>query len=218
MTGYQAATTATQLSFDELGTPLRETTFCVFDLETTGVSPQRDAVTEIGAVKVRGGEVLGEFATLVDPGRGIPLEIVSLTGITQAMVSSAPAMNMVLPAFLEFAAGTVLVAHNAPFDTGFLRAACGEHGYPWPRPAVLCTVRLARRVLSRQEAPSCKLSALAYLFGAATTPVHRALDDALATVDVLHGLLERVGPLGVQSLEELLDFLPAVTAAQRRKR
>ncbi|MGH3435403.1 MAG: DEDD exonuclease domain-containing protein [Sciscionella sp.] len=218
MIGYDAAATAIQLSFDELGTPLRQTTFCVFDLETTGVSPQRDAVTEIGAVKVRGGEVLGEFATLVDPGRGIPLEIVSLTGITQAMVSNAPAMNVVLPAFLEFAAGTVLVAHNAPFDTGFLRAACEEHGYPWPRPAVLCTVRLARRVLSRQEAPSCKLSALAHLFGAATTPAHRALDDALATVDVLHGLLERVGPLGVQSLEELLDFLPAVTAAQRRKR
>ncbi|HEY4018561.1 MAG TPA: exonuclease domain-containing protein, partial [Pseudonocardiaceae bacterium] len=72
----------TQLAFDELGTPLRETTFVVFDLETTGGSAERDAVTEIGAVKVRGGEVLGEFATLVDPERGVPPEIVALTGIT----------------------------------------------------------------------------------------------------------------------------------------
>ncbi|WP_156758334.1 DEDD exonuclease domain-containing protein [Actinokineospora pegani] len=207
-----------QLSFDELGTPLRETTFVVFDLETTGGSAAEDAITEIGAVKVRGGVVLGEFATLVDPGRGIPPEIVTLTGITDFMVSAAPRVDTVLPAFLEFAAGSVLVAHNSGFDVGFLKAACARLGYPWPRPAVVCTVRLGRRVLSREEAPSCRLSALAELFQAETKPIHRALDDAKATVDVLHGLLERVGSLGVQSLEELLDYLPEVTPAQRRKR
>ncbi|MFC0432280.1 DEDD exonuclease domain-containing protein [Kutzneria buriramensis] len=207
-----------QLSFDELGTPLRETTFVVVDLETTGGRPGEDAITEIGAVKVRGGVVLGEFATLVNPRRGIPPEIVRLTGITEAMVYEAPPIDEVLPAFLEFAAGAVLVAHNAPFDTGFLKAACTQHGYAWPKPAVLCTVRLARRVLSREEAPSCRLSALAELFSTETTPNHRALDDARATVDVLHGLLERLGPVGVQSLEELFDYLPDVTPAQRRKR
>ncbi|SHF45108.1 DEDD exonuclease domain-containing protein [Streptoalloteichus hindustanus] len=211
-------TTAAQLSFDELGSPLRETTFVVVDLETTGGRADEDAITEIGAVKVRGGEVVGEFATLVDPGRGIPPTIVALTGITQAMVADAPTMDTVLPAFLEFAAGAVLVAHNAGFDVTFLRAACERLGYPWPKPPVLCTVRLARRVLTRDEAPSCKLSALARLFRAGTEPVHRALADARATVDVLHGLLERVGPLGVHSLEELLAFLPEVTPAQRRKR
>jgi DNA polymerase-3 subunit epsilon len=207
-----------QLSFDELGTPLRETTFVVVDLETTGGRAGEDAITEIGAVKVRGGEVLGEFGTLVNPRRGIPPEIVRLTGITEAMVYTAPPIEEVLPAFLEFAAGAVLVAHNAPFDTGFLRAACTAHGYAWPKPAVLCTVRLARRVLTREEAPSCRLSALAELFRTETTPNHRALDDAKATVDVLHGLLERLGPMGVQSLEELFDYLPDVTPAQRRKR
>jgi DNA polymerase-3 subunit epsilon len=207
-----------QLTFDELGTPLRDTTFVVFDLETTGSSPGADGVTEIGAIKVRGGEVLGEFATLVDPGRPIPPQIVELTGITQAMVYDAPTMDRVLPAFLEFASGAVLVAHNAGFDTGFMRAACQTHGYPWPRPAVVCTVRLARRVVSRQDTPSYRLSALAALFGSATTPNHRALEDARATVDVLHALLERVGSLGVHSLEELLDYLPEVTSAQRRKR
>ncbi|HVK26474.1 MAG TPA: DEDD exonuclease domain-containing protein [Actinokineospora sp.] len=207
-----------QLAFDELGTPLRETTFVVFDLETTGGSAETDAITEFGAVKIRGGEVVAEFATLVDPGRGIPPEIVALTGITDAMVYTAPRVEAVLPAFLEFAAGAVLVAHNAGFDVGFIKAACKRLGYRWPKPAVVCTVRLGRRVLTREEAPSCKLSALAALFRASTMPNHRALADARATVDVLHALLERVGSLGVQSLEELLDYLPEVTAAQRRKR
>ncbi|WP_026361043.1 DEDD exonuclease domain-containing protein [Amycolatopsis nigrescens] len=207
-----------QLAFDELGTPLRDTTFVVFDLETTGTRPGANGITEIGAVKVRGGEVLGEFGTFVNPGMPIPPQIVSLTGITTAMVHDAPPIEHVLPAFLEFISGAVLVAHNAAFDTGFMRAACEAHGYPWPKTAVVCTVRLARRVISRQDTPSYKLSALAALFGATTTPNHRALADARATVDVLHALLERVGGVGVHSLEELLDYLPEVTAAQRRKR
>ncbi|HEV2784051.1 MAG TPA: DEDD exonuclease domain-containing protein [Actinophytocola sp.] len=207
-----------QLSFDELGTPLRSTTFVVFDLETTGGSPESDTVTEIGAVKVRGGEVLGEFATLVDPGRGIPPEIVSLTGITNAMVYTAPKLEQVLPAFLEFSVGSVLVAHNSGFDIGFMRAACTRFGYRWPKPAVVCTAKLARRVLTRDEAPSCRLSALATMFHATVAPIHRALPDAKATVDVLHGLLERVGSLGVHTLEELLDYIPDVTPEQRRKR
>jgi DNA polymerase III subunit epsilon len=207
-----------QLAFDELGTPLRDTTFVVFDLETTGTRPGPDGITEIGAVKVRGGVVIGEFATLVNPGMPIPPQIVALTGITGAMLYDAPPIERVLPAFLEFAAGAVLVAHNAPFDTGFLRAACQEYGYAWPKPAVVCTVRLARRILTRQDTPSFRLSALAALFGASTVPNHRALADARATVDVLHALLERVGPLGVHSLEELIDYLPEVTPAQRRKR
>jgi DNA polymerase-3 subunit epsilon len=207
-----------QLTFDELGTPLRDTTFCVVDLETTGGSATADAITEIGAVKVRGGEVLGEFGTLVDPERGIPPQVVSLTGITERMVTGAPTIDVALPAFLEFAAGSVVVAHNSGFDVGFLRANCERLQYAWPKPTVLCTVKLARRVLSREEAPSCRLSALAALFGARTTPTHRALDDAKATVDVLHALLERVGNLGVHSLEELLGYLPEVTPVQRRKR
>ncbi|MBB5906787.1 DEDD exonuclease domain-containing protein [Actinoalloteichus hymeniacidonis] len=207
-----------QLTFDELGTPLRDVTFVVVDLETTGGSNRGDAITEIGAVKVRGGQVIGEFGTLVNPGRGIPPMIMSLTGITDAMVTEAPRIDSVLPAFLEFAAGCVLVAHNAPFDVGFLRSAAEALERPWPRPTVLCTVRLARRILSRDEAPNVKLGTLARLFRSDTTPSHRALADARATVNVLHGLLERVGGVGVQSLEELLDYLPEVTSAQRRKR
>ncbi|MEU4743475.1 DEDD exonuclease domain-containing protein, partial [Actinosynnema sp. NPDC023658] len=208
----------TQLTFDELGTPLRETTFVVFDLETTGGRADEDSITEIGAVKVRGGQVIGEFGTLVDPERGIPPQVVALTGITQMMVTGAPKLTTVLPAFLEFAAGAVLVAHNSGFDVGFMKAACARHGYTWPKPTVVCTVKLARRVLSREEAPSCRLSALAQLFGVSEQPNHRALTDARATVEVLHRLLERVGSVGVHSLEELVAYLPEVTPAQRRKR
>ncbi|MHA6783918.1 DEDD exonuclease domain-containing protein [Pseudonocardia saturnea] len=212
-----------QLSFDELGTPLREVTFVVLDLETTGGSPKQHEITEIGAWKVRGGERIGELSTLVDPGVGIPPGIVALTGITTAMVQRAPRLPAVLPALLEFLRGAVLVAHNAPFDSGFLRAACERHGHPWPRPPVLCTARLARAVLSREEAPSVRLGALARLFGTATVPNHRAPDDAGATVEVLHHLLERIGNLGVQSLEELLAMARESaphrpTTDQRRKR
>ncbi|MDP4960033.1 MAG: exonuclease domain-containing protein, partial [Mycobacterium sp.] len=183
--------------------PLDETTFVVVDLETTGGRAKAagdgscDAITEIGAVKVRGGEVIGEFATLVDPKRAIPPQIVELTGITTAMVRDAPAIGAVLPMFLEFAHGAVLVAHNAGFDIGFLKAAAEQCGIGWPRPPVLCTVRLARRVLSREEAPSVRLSAVARLLGSATEPTHRALDDARACVDVLHALIGRVGNQGV---------------------
>nr|WP_306359359.1 DEDD exonuclease domain-containing protein [Nocardia sp. CC227C] len=207
-----------QLAFDDLDTPLYATTFVVVDLETTGTSPEGDAITEIGAVKVRGGEVLGEFATLVNPGRSIPPQIVQVTGITTAMVYDAPRIDAVLPGFLEFAAGAVLVAHNARFDLGFLKAAALRCELAWPAFQVLCTVRLARRILGRDEAPSVKLSVLAQLLGAETTPTHRALDDARATVDVLHALIGRVGNLGVHSLTELVDYLPEVTRQHRAKR
>src|SRR3954465_15751503 len=122
--GLGGTLAAGQHSFDELGDPLREITFVVVDLETTGGSAVTESITEIGAVKVRGGEVLGEFATLVDPGRTIPPQITLLTGITDYMVADAPRITAVLPPFLEFIRGTVLVAHNAGFDVGFLKAAC----------------------------------------------------------------------------------------------
>ncbi|WP_226921265.1 DEDD exonuclease domain-containing protein [Georgenia subflava] len=209
-----------QLGLDEIGTPLHEVTFVVVDLETTGGSPAGSEITEIGAVKVRGGEVLGEFQTLVNPGLAIPPMITVLTGITNAMVMAAPPITEVLPAFLEFAGlghGTVLVAHNAGFDVDFLRHATERMDLEWPRPQVLDTVALARRVVTRDEAPNHKLSTLAALFSTAVTPDHRALHDARATVDVLHALLGRVGPLGVTHLEDLATATDPVPARRRRK-
>ncbi|HET8717424.1 MAG TPA: DEDD exonuclease domain-containing protein, partial [Nocardioidaceae bacterium] len=208
-----------QRSFDELGRSLREVTFCVVDLETTGGSAQGGSmITEIGAVKVRGGEVLGEFQTLVNPAQAIPAFIAVLTGITDSMVATAPSIEQVLPQFLEFAQGCVLVAHNAPFDVGFLKHFAAEQQRPWPAFEVVDTARLARRVITRDDAPNCKLSSLARLFDAETTPNHRALSDARATVDVLHGLMARLGGLGVHTLEELQTFSSRVSQAQRKKR
>ncbi|MDQ1482810.1 MAG: polymerase subunit epsilon [Actinomycetota bacterium] len=207
-----------QGTLDELGTPLAEVTFVVVDLETTGGSPADAHITEVGAVKIRGGEVLGEFQTLVNPGEPIPAFISVLTGITDQMVGDSPRIPGVLSAFLEFARGSVLVAHNAPFDISFLKAAAELTGQSWPPFQVVDTAHLARQLISSDEAPNRRLGTLARLFGAATTPDHRALHDARATVDVLHGLLSRVGSLGVVTLEELSTFSSRVTSAQRRKR
>ncbi len=207
-----------QLTTDALGTPLHEATFVVVDLETTGGAPADAGITEIGAVRVRGGEVIGEFATLVNPGVPIPPFVASLTGITDGLVAGAERIEAVLPAFLEFVRGAVLVAHNAPYDVGFLKGACARHGYAWPAPTVVDTARIARVALHRDEVRNCKLATLAAHFRATVTPTHRALDDARATVDVLHGLLARVGDLGVQSVEDLLAFSSTVTPVQRHKR
>ncbi|MFK5583999.1 DEDD exonuclease domain-containing protein [Serinicoccus sp. LYQ131] len=207
-----------QETFEDLGTSLSDVTFVVVDLETTGGSPSGSQITEIGAVKVRGGEVLGEFQTLVRPSTPIPPFISVLTGITNAMVGDAPPISTVLPQFLEFAAGSVLVAHNAGFDVSFLKAAAAETGHRWPAFGVVDTVRLARQLVHKDEAPNHKLGSLAALFGATTTPDHRALHDARATVDVLHALIGRVGNLGVHTLEELRSYSSRVSTAQRRKR
>lgn len=207
-----------QPTFDDLGTSLADVTFVVVDLETTGGSATDSAITEIGAVKVRSGVVLGEFATLVRPNVAIPAFITALTGISNHMVANAPPIETALPAFLQFAHGSILVAHNARFDVSFLKVAAANTGHPWPGFGVLDTVHLARQLVSRDEAPNHKLSSLAHLFGASTTPDHRALHDAQATVDVLHALIARVGNLGVQTLEELMSYSGRVAPATRRKR
>ncbi|WP_106208291.1 DEDD exonuclease domain-containing protein [Kineococcus rhizosphaerae] len=213
---------AIQTSFEDLGQPLSEVTFVVLDLETTGGPPSGAEITEIGAVKVRGGQVLGEFQTLVRPASAIPAFVQVLTGITNRMVASAPSTREVLPSFLEFAGfdrGAVLVAHNAPYDVSFLKAACELSERPWPKPRVVDTVVLARQLVDRDEAPDRKLGTLARLFSTTTTPDHRALHDARATVDVLHALLGRVGNRGVHSLEDLSAFAAtAVNPARRAKK
>ncbi len=184
--------------------------FVVFDLETSGAAPSTGAaVTEIGAVKVLGGEIIGEFQTFVNPGHYLSDFITSLTGITDAMLIGAPTIDQVLPTFLDFIGPhneTVLVAHNSPFDMSFMKAAAIAHSYEWPDYKVIDTARVARYVLERDEVPNCKLSTLAPFFGSPTLPSHRALDDARATVDVLHGIFERLGSHDVTTLEQLLQF------------
>jgi len=180
-----------------------EIEFAVIDLETTGWSPGAAAITEVAAVRVRGGRRQGEFASLVNPGVPVPPGIEDLTGISDWMLAAAPKLPAVLPGLLDFADGCVLVAHNAPFDVGFLRAACAECGLAWPRFTVLDTVMLARQLMNPDEVPDCKLGTLAGFFKARTTPSHRALADARATADVLGWLIRRLTHYGIRTLDEL---------------
>jgi len=189
---------------------LAQTTFAVLDLETSGGSPRLGAgITEIGVVKVKGGEVLGTFQSFVDPGHSLPVFITQLTGISDEMLISAPYIDEILPTLFEFLGSpeeTVVVAHNSPFDLSFLKAASKTHEIEWPEYLTVDTARLARAVLDRDEVNNCKLSTLAEFFGASTSPNHRALDDAMATVDVLHGLIERLAGFDVHSFEQLRNF------------
>ena len=191
-----------QRSFEDLGTPLAGVTFCVLDLETTGGSPADSAITEIGACKVQMGEAVGSFHTLVNPGQPVPAFVRLLTGISDDLLIEAPDIAAVLPSLLEFVKGTVLVAHNARFDVGFLNAALERCDYPRLENRVVDTAILARKILAG-EVPNHKLSTLAQYLRCAHQPNHRAYTDVLATIDVLHHLIERVAGFGVTTLEDL---------------
>jgi DNA polymerase-3 subunit epsilon len=192
-----------QTTLDE-GIRLSEVTFCVVDLETTGGSPKDCRITEVGAVTYRGGERLGVFQALVDPGASIPPFIAQLTGISDQLVAGEPPIEEVLPAFCEFARGAVFVAHNARFDFSFLNENLGRLDYPLlPGPPV-CTAKLARRVVW-PDVPNVKLRTLAQYFRTRATPIHRALDDAEACAEVLHGLLDLGGRLGILTLGDLRE-------------
>jgi DNA polymerase III epsilon subunit family exonuclease len=188
---------------------LSQTTFVVLDLETSGASPKSgSAITEIGAVKVRGGEVLGTFKTFVNPGKSLPPFITELTGITDEMLIDAPRIESVLPLLFEFLGSdksTVFVAHNAPFDLSFLKASAALHGYAWPNFRVIDTVKAARFVLTKDDVANYQLGTLAVYFRTEIAPNHRALDDALATVDVLHGIIERMGTFGITTINQMLN-------------
>lgn len=198
---------------------LSETTFAVLDLETSGGSPRLGAgITEIGVVKVKGGEVLGTFQSFVDPGHSLPYFITELTGITDEMLVSAPFIDEILPTLFEFLGSveeTVVVAHNSPFDLSFLKAASVTHEIPWPNYQTVDTARLARAILDKDEVTNCKLATLANFFGATTSPSHRALDDAKATVDVLHGLIERLAGFNISNFEEMRNFPSKKKRAKR---
>lgn len=185
--------------------------FTVVDIETTGWAPEDAAITEIGAVRVRAGQMVAEFTSLVNPGTPVPVSITELTGITDQMLISAPPVASVLPGLLAFARGSVLAAHNAPFDLRFLTAASAGMGLDWPCFEVLDTVRLARHLMATpQEVPDRKLATLAQFFATPVRPSHRALDDARCTAVVLGRLLGRLADReGVTTLSELDQWLAA---------
>ncbi|HUK76777.1 MAG TPA: exonuclease domain-containing protein [Thermoleophilia bacterium] len=180
---------------------LADVAFTVVDLETTGGTPGFTKITEIGAVRLEGGCQVATFSQLVDPRQPVPAKITDITGISAAMLVGQPPIEEVLPRFLEFSADSVLVAHNARFDLGFLDYELSVlMRRTFPRPT-LDTLRLARRVLSPMR---CSLAALAERFDTEVKPRHRALDDALATAEILLILLARAQEQGVATLEEVV--------------
>lgn len=197
-----------------LAEPLDAATWVVVDLETTGGAAARGhGIIEIGALKVRGGRVVEQFAELVHPGRRLPPFITGLTGITDAMLAGRPRIEAVLPRFVDFARGAVLVAHNAAFDLGFLDAArLAVSGDTFAQPCA-CTLRLARRVLPQVRRKS--LDALAGHFGIPLVDRHRALGDARITVEVLFHLLELLRRRGVARVAEVLDLQHSASDGRR---
>ena len=182
---------------------LADVAFTVVDLETTGATPGFAKITEIGAVRLEGGREVGTFSTLVNPGLRIPAMITGITGIDDATVADAPPIDVALPRFVSFAADSVLVAHNAQFDLGFLDYELGRlQRRTFPRPA-LDTLRLARKLCPQQR---CSLSALSHRFDTRVKPVHRALQDAQATAELLLLFLSWLEEQGMSTLEEVARF------------
>jgi DNA polymerase-3 subunit epsilon len=179
---------------------LSDVVFTVVDLETTGGTPGLAKITEVGAVRVERGEQTATFASLVDPRVHIPAMITRLTGIDDGTVAGAPPIETVLPRFVEFAEGTVLVAHNARFDLGFLDYELGRLCRQSFQRPVLDTLRLARKLCPQQR---CSLAALAERFDTAVKPGHRALRDAQATAELLLLFLSWLEEQGMTTLEEV---------------
>ena len=166
-----------------------EGTFICFDIETTGLSPNHEKITEIGAVKVVNGEITDTFSTFANPEKPIPPRIVQLTGITDDMVADAPSQSEAVSAFLEFAGDNVLVAHNAPFDTSFIRRACENMGREYNYTSV-DTVAIARAILP--DIKNVKLDTVADYLRLGKFNHHRATDDATILAKIFISLCDRL--------------------------
>ncbi len=174
--------------------------FVVFDIETTGLSARNDKITEIGAVKIKNGIIIDKFEQLINPGIPIPSNITSLTGITDDMVADMPKIEDVLPEFLNFIGNSILVAHNASFDVGFIREAC-NHMKINLNNAVLDTLELSRALFPNLK--SHKLNIIAKFLNVELINHHRAVDDAKATGDILIKMLDILEEKGINTPNKL---------------
>ncbi len=177
--------------------------FVVFDIETTGLSPTNDMITEIGAVKIVNGQIVEEYNQLINPERSIPENIVELTGITNEMVKNMPTIDQVLPKFEEFVGDAVLVAHNAAFDVGFIREQLRRRGKELKNP-ILDTLELSRNLLSHLK--SHKLNIIAKHLNISLVNHHRAVDDAKATAEIFLKFIELLKRRGISDIANINDI------------
>ncbi len=173
------------------------------DIETTGLSKHYHRITEIAAVKFENNKIVDQFETLVNPQTPIPSFIVKLTGITNEMVSNAPTIDKIMPHFLNFVGDSIVVAHNATFDHGFLSKNAERLGLNFENKR-LCTRKLANRLLP--ELPSKKLSIICNHLGIVNKQEHRAMTDVLATVEIFSKFLEDLDFMGINQQEHIIKF------------
>ena len=179
-------------------------TFVVFDIETTGLSKETESITEIGAVKVVDGKIIDRFSTFVNPERPIPAEITKLTGITNEMVADAPVITEILPKFLEFCQDAVLVAHNANFDTGFIRLNAERKCGIEVKNTVLDTLELSRSLLP--ELKKHKLDIVCEQLGVSLEGHHRAVNDAEATAEVFLKFIDMLVEKEIYKVDDINVF------------
>ena len=197
--GYLVPDENSVLSNDK-GQTLKDTTYCVFDLETTGFSFRTEKITEIGIMKIRNGEIIDTFETFVNPEKPIPAKVQEVTHITDDMVKDAPKIEEVLPKVMEFFGDSVLVAHNADFDTGFLRYNCQQLGYKFEN-TYLDTLALAKNLFPNYK--KYKLGVIAENLGIEVLVAHRALDDVDTTVKVFNIMCKMLEDAGVEKLSDI---------------
>ena len=188
-------------------------TFVVFDLETTGFSPSKNQIIEIGAVKVVNGSITERFSTFVNPKVPIPFEIEQLTSINDDMVLDAPTIDEILPKFMEFCQDAVMVAHNADFDMSFIKHNCSALGLECEK-TVLDTVALSRVLLPALN--RFKLDTVAKALNVSLAHHHRAVDDAVCTAEIFVKLVEMLRDRGVETMEDL-DQMESYTEETIRK-
>ncbi|MBP3488246.1 MAG: PolC-type DNA polymerase III [Roseburia sp.] len=174
--------------------------YVVFDLETTGLSPDKNKIIEIGAVKVEGGAITERFSTFVNPEVPIPYNIEQLTSIKDDMVLDAPKIEEILPEFMRFCEGTVMVAHNAEFDTSFIRKNCERMGLPFDF-TIVDTVALARILLPQLN--RFKLDTVAKAVGVSLDHHHRAVDDAACTAEIFVKFIGMLHERGMETLDDV---------------
>ena len=180
-----------------------DTTYCVLDLETTGFSPRTEKITEIGVMKIKNGEVLEEFSCFVNPEKPIPQRVVEVTNITDEMVKDAETIDKVFPKLLEFIKGTVLVAHNAKFDIGFLKYVAKDLGYDFDF-TYIDTLSLAKDIFPHFK--KYKLGKIADELGIKVEVAHRALDDVDTTVKVFNVMLEKIKEKGIEFVADIDQY------------
>lgn len=206
-----------QLTFESSGDILRTTEFVVIDCETTGISPHNDAITEIAAISICGGEQTGTFHTLINPQQELSRRIIELTSITNEELVSCPTVEQILPSLLEFIGKKIIIGHNVKFDISFINSALVRNSYHVLDNQYIDTLSVSKKIYNK-EVQNFKLGTLARHIKTKNQPTHRAYKDVLATIDLFHDLIERSSSLGVSGVKDFVKIPSKINRTRFSKR